>query len=193
MLNLILFGPPGSGKGTQAALLCQKYGLVHISTGDLFRGEIKRQSPLGLKAQEYIDNGQLVPDEVTVAMFASKLDNEIASGAKGFIFDGFPRTTKQAEALDDLLRKRKLKISRVLSLVVSDDELTQRIVKRGRDSGRSDDTDEKVIRKRITEYNEKTTPVATYYDMYNLLSIIPGEGSIEEIFARLSSSIEVTS
>lgn len=191
-MNLILFGPPGSGKGTQAALLCKKYGLVHISTGDLFREEMKRQSPLGLKAQEFIDSGQLVPDEVTVAMFASKLDQEIAGGAKGFIFDGFPRTTKQAEALDDLLRKRKMKISRVLSLVVSDDELTQRIIKRGQDSGRTDDTDEKVIRKRITEYNDKTTPVATYYDMYNLLAIIPGEGSIQDIFERLCTSVEVT-
>lgn len=192
MLNLVLFGPPGSGKGTQAALLAQKYGLIHISTGDLFRHEIKGQTPLGLRAKSFLDSGQLVPDEVTVGMFEAKLDAELARGAKGFIFDGFPRTTKQAEALDDLLRSRRMSVSRVLSLVVAEEELTRRMLKRAADEGRSDDMDPKVISKRIVEYNNKTTPVAGYYDMYDLLSIVPGEGTVEEIFERLCSAIEHT-
>jgi adenylate kinase len=123
-------------------------------------------------------------------MFANKLDVELAAGAKGFIFDGFPRTTKQAEALESMLQERRLKVDRVLSLVVSEDELTKRLLKRGQDSGRADDADEHVIRKRIAEYNNKTAPVASFYDMHKLLSIVPGEGSIEDIFARLCGAIE---
>jgi adenylate kinase len=192
MLNLILFGPPGSGKGTQAALLCRRYGLDHISTGDLFRDEIKRRTPLGIKAQEFLDRGELVPDEVTIGMFSAKLDSEILNGSKGFIFDGFPRTVKQAEALDALLMTRKMRINRVLSLRVGVDELTQRILNRGKESGRSDDTSEELVRKRIAEYNSKTTPVAGFYEMHDLLSIVDGEGTIDEIFHRLCVAIEVT-
>ena len=190
MLNIILFGPPGSGKGTQAQLLCDKYGLVHISTGDLFRDEIRKETALGIRAKGYLDKGELVPDEVTIGMFSSRLDHEIAAGAEGFIFDGFPRTVKQAEELDQLLAKRTMKVNRVLSIVVSVGELTKRILLRGKDSGRSDDLNEELVAKRIAEYNSKTTPVAGYYEMHGLLRIIEGEGSVEEVFRRLSEAID---
>jgi len=192
MINLILFGPPGSGKGTQAEKLCEEYGLEHISTGDLFRSEISQETPLGLKAKSYLDEGDLVPDEVTVSMFASKLDASITEGAGGFVFDGFPRTVKQAEALDELVTERDMTITRLLVLDVSEDELVRRLLNRGKNFGRSDDTSEELIRKRIAKYKAKTAPVASFYEMHNLLSIVHGEGSIEEIFGKLCEAVEVT-
>lgn len=192
MINLILFGPPGSGKGTQAERLCAKYDLEHISTGDLFRTEISNETALGLKAKSYLDQGELVPDEVTVGMFASKLDTSMVEGAKGFVFDGFPRTVAQADALNELVQQRNMSITRLLVLDVAEDELVKRLLNRGKDSGRSDDTSEELIRKRIAEYNSKTAPVAAFYEMHNLLSIIHGEGTIEEIFTKLCETIEAT-
>lgn len=188
MVNIILFGPPGSGKGTQAEKLIEKYKLVHISTGDLLRAEIAARTPLGQEAKGFIDNGKLVPDEVVIGMISAKLDSNTRTG--GFIFDGFPRTIAQAEALDRLLKAKKYSITRVLSLQVSEPELIKRLLNRGKLSDRTDDRDEAVIRRRIQEYWEKTFPVAGYYDKQGKLSNIQGEGSIEEIFGRLTRAIE---
>ena len=187
MVNIILFGPPGSGKGTQAEKLIEKYKLAHISTGDLLRAEIAAQSPLGQEAKSYIDSGRLVPDEVVIGMISKKLDENPAAG--GFIFDGFPRTIAQAEALDKLLSAKNYSISRMLSLQVSEPELIKRLLNRGKTSNRSDDQDESIVRNRIDEYLKKTLPVAGYYDKQGKLSNIQGEGSIEEIFGRLTAAI----
>ena len=158
MFNLILFGPPGSGKGTQSEKLIAKYGLKHLSTGDLLRSEISRQTPLGKEAKSIMDKGQLVPDEVVIGMISSALDAN--PDARGFLFDGFPRTAAQAEALDKLLELKEAPIAAMLALEVSEDELIKRLLKRGETSGRSDDTNEVVIRARITEYHNKTAVVA---------------------------------
>ncbi len=158
MFNLILFGPPGSGKGTQSEKLISKYGLKHLSTGDLLRSEISRQTPLGMEAKNFMDKGQLVPDEVVIGMISSALDEN--AEAKGFLFDGFPRTSAQAEALDNLLELKKTNIAVMLALDVSEDELVKRLLKRGETSGRSDDSNEQVIRARIVEYRTKTEAVA---------------------------------
>lgn len=187
MVNIILFGPPGSGKGTQAEKLIEKYKLVHISTGDLLRAEIAAKSPLGLEAKSLMDSGRLVPDEVVIGMISKKLDENPTAG--GFIFDGFPRTIAQAEALDKLLGAKKYSIRRVLSLQVSEPELIKRLLNRGKTSNRSDDQDESIVRNRIDEYRKKTMPVAGYYDKQGKLSDIKGEGSIEEIFDRLTAAI----
>src|SRR3954466_16401428 len=160
MFNIILFGPPGSGKGTQSERLVLKYGLKHLSTGDLLRSEIAAQTPLGLEAKSFMDKGQLVPDEVVIGMISSALDNN--PDAKGFLFDGFPRTEAQAEALDKLLKMKKTEIHVVLALQVSEEELVNRLLNRGKTSGRSDDTGEEVVRARIKEYQDKTTVVADY-------------------------------
>lgn len=188
MFNLILFGPPGSGKGTQSENLIRKYGLKHISTGDLLRSEISRKSALGLEAMKFMDKGQLVPDEVVIGMISSTIDQN--PGAKGFLFDGFPRTSVQAEALDKLLELKKSGIEVMLALDVSEEELIKRLVKRGETSGRSDDNNHQVIRARIAEYHTKTTPVAEYYGRENKVVMIKGEGSVDEIFERLCAEID---
>lgn len=187
MLNIILFGPPGSGKGTQAANLVEEYGLIHISTGDLLRAEIKEETPLGLEAQKFMDQGKLVPDDVVIGMISSKLDNN--PNARGIIFDGFPRTIAQADALDNLLEFKKSPIQVVLSLQVGEEELVTRLKKRGATSGRADDQDESVIRKRIDVYRNETEPVAGYYDKQDKLVNIPGEGNIEQTFELLKQAI----
>jgi adenylate kinase len=188
MFNLILFGPPGSGKGTQSERLIAKYGLKHLSTGDLLRSEIDGQTPLGLAAKSFMDRGQLVPDEVVIEMISSALDNN--PQANGFLFDGFPRTTAQAEALDKLLNQKKTEIAIVLALQVSVDELVKRLLNRGRTSGRRDDADEEVIASRISEYERKTAAVAEYYKKYNKVVYIKGEGSIDKIFEALCKKID---
>ncbi len=188
MFNLILFGPPGSGKGTQSEKLIAKYGLKHLSTGDLLRSEISRQTPLGKEAQSFMDKGQLVPDEVVIGMISSALDAN--PNAKGFLFDGFPRTAAQAEALDKLLELKEAPIVVMLALEVSEDELIKRLLKRGETSGRSDDTNESVIRARITEYHNKTAVVAEYYKKFDKVEMVKGEGTIEEIFNRLCGEID---
>ncbi len=188
MVNIILFGPPGSGKGTQAEKLIDKYKLVHISTGDLLRAEIAANSTLGQEAKSFMDAGKLVPDEVVIGMISKKLDENTTAG--GFIFDGFPRTIAQAEALDKLLNAKKYPITRVLSLQVSEPELIKRLLNRGKTSGRSDDQDESTVRNRLDEYRKKTFPVADYYDKQHKLSNIAGEGSIDEIFSRLTAAVK---
>jgi adenylate kinase len=188
MFNLILFGPPGSGKGTQSDNVVNKFGLKHLSTGDLLRREISEQTPLGVEAKKFIDKGQLVPNEVVIGMIDSSLEKH--SDAKGFLFDGFPRTVAQAEALDKLLALRKSAISKVIALEVTEDELVKRLLKRGETSGRSDDTNEEVIRKRFAVYKSETEPVAHHYAELGKFESIKGEGSIEDIFAALSNAIE---
>ena len=188
MFNLILFGPPGSGKGTQSEQLIERYGLKHISTGDLLRSEISRQTALGLEAMKFMDKGQLVPDEVVIGMISSALDENPA--AKGFLFDGFPRTAAQAEALDKLLELKKSATAVMLALDVSDEELIKRLEKRGETSGRSDDSNQQVIKARIVEYNNKTAPVADYYRKFNKVVMIKGEGTISEIFESLCAEID---
>lgn len=189
MVNIILFGPPGSGKGTQSKNLIDKYGLIHLSTGDLLRSEREEKTPLGLEASKFIDQGLLVPDEVVIGMISSKLDAN--PDARGFIFDGFPRTNAQAEALDKLLALKKTAISNVLSLEVPEDELIARLLNRGITSGRTDDANEEIIRARIVEYHNKTAPVADHYAKYGKFKKIKGEGSVEEIFDRLCKEIDL--
>lgn len=188
MINLILFGPPGSGKGTQAAKLVEKYELVHISTGDLFRYEMGNDTPLGQEAKSYINKGELVPDSVTIGMLKNKVDKH--PGAKGFIFDGFPRTTPQAEALDDLLDSMDESVSALIALDVDDEELVQRLLLRGKTSGRKDDANEAVIRNRIEVYENETRPVFDYYAQSGKSMKIDGIGSIEDIFGRLCAAID---
>ncbi len=188
MFNLILFGPPGSGKGTQSEKLIARYGLKHLSTGDLLRSEIANQTPLGIEAKNFMDKGQLVPDEVVIGMISSAL--EAHPGAKGFLFDGFPRTEAQAEALDKLLKLKKTGIHLVLALEVAEEELVSRLLNRGKTSGRSDDVNESIIRSRIAEYNSKTSAVAEYYKKFDKVKQVKGEGTIDEIFAELSTHID---
>ncbi len=188
MLNLILFGPPGSGKGTQAALLVDKYGFLHISTGDLFRSEIGNQTDLGLLAQSYMAQGKLVPDTVTIDMLRKKV--EANPEVTGIIFDGFPRTIQQAQALDALLAERSSEVTALLALTVDEDEIVQRILNRAKTSGRSDDADEGIIRDRIAVYENTTTPVFDYYEERGKSFRVKGMGSIDEIFARLSAIID---
>jgi adenylate kinase len=188
MFNLILFGPPGSGKGTQSERLISKYGLKHLSTGDLLRSEIAGQTPLGLAAKSFMDKGQLVPDEVVIEMISSALDNN--PQANGFLFDGFPRTNAQAEALDKLLTQKGTEIAVVLALEVSENELVKRLLNRGLTSGRSDDVDENIIRARYAEYQKKTSAVAEYYKKYNKVIHIKGEGHVDGIFDSLCKEID---
>jgi adenylate kinase len=188
MLNLILFGQPGSGKGTQAGSLVERYGLVHISTGDLFRAEMKADTPLGLKAKEYIAKGELVPDEVTIGMLRNKV---VANPlAKGFIFDGFPRTIPQAEALDRLLAELGGSVSALVALEVPEDEIVKRILLRGETSGRADDKDEIIIRNRIEVYRRETSQVADHYAASGKSHAVDGVGSIDEVFVRLCAVID---
>lgn len=187
MLNLVLFGPPGAGKGTQSQLLIDKYKLIHLSTGDLLRNEISNGTPLGLEAKKIMDEGQLVPDEVVIGMISNMLDE--SKDANGFIFDGFPRTVAQAEALDNLLESRQKSISGMIALIVDEEELEKRLLSRGKESGRPDDANQEIIRKRIQEYKSKTTPVANYYDNQGKLQSIKGVGSIEEIAESIDKVI----
>lgn len=187
MLNIVLFGPPGAGKGTQSENLISKYGLVHLSTGDILRSEIARGTELGKKAKEIMDRGELVGDDIVIGMIESKLDEN--PNAKGFIFDGFPRTTAQAVALDDLLQKKGTGISGMLALEVENEELIKRLLLRGKDSGRPDDRDENVIRRRIKEYNDKTLPLKNYYSDQGKFHSINGIGTIDEIFKSLVDRI----
>lgn len=187
MINLILFGPPGSGKGTQAVKLAKKFKLIHISTGDLFRYEMSNDTPLGLKAKAYIAKGELVPDEVTVGMLRNKV--EAHPKAKGFIFDGFPRTINQAAALDALLQERNMSVSALIALEVPEDEIVNRIKMRGETSGRADDQDENIIRNRIKIYLNETAPVYDYYAKQGKSHSINGMGSILAIFRRLCKLI----
>ena len=188
MFNLILFGPPGSGKGTQSEKIVDKFGLKHLSTGDLLRRELAEKTPLGIEAKSFMDKGQLVPDEVVIGMIDSSLDKN--PNAKGFLFDGFPRTVAQAEALDKLLSLKKTEISKVLALEVTEEELVKRLLKRGETSGRSDDTNEEVIRKRFAVYQKETSAVAEHYKALGKFESIRGEGSVDEIFEALSNAIE---
>ena len=187
MFNLILFGPPGSGKGTQSDKLVEKYKLVHLSTGNLLRTEITEKTPLGMEAKQFIDKGRLVPDEVVIGMVDSFFDKH--PDANGFLFDGFPRTSAQAVALDKLLLLKKTEISAVLSLEVDEEELVKRLLNRGKTSGRSDDTDELVIRKRFDVYLKETSPVADHYKRAGKFKVIEGVGTVDEIFERLSAAI----
>jgi adenylate kinase len=186
MLNLILFGPPGSGKGTQSEKLIEKYGLIHLSTGNLLRAEIADRTDLGLAARSFMDKGQLVPDEVVLGMIACALDANVH--ANGFLFDGFPRTIAQAQALDAMLNQRGAEIALVLALQVSEEELVNRLVNRGKTSGRSDDNEE-VIRARIEEYENKTAAVASHYEKLGKVTHVKGEGNVDEIFQSLCKHI----
>lgn len=188
MFNLILFGPPGSGKGTQSQNIIENYGLIHLSTGDLLRREIAARTPLGLEAARLMEKGQLVPDEVVIGMIDSSIEK--APSAKGFLFDGFPRTLAQAEALDKLLALKKTSISRVLALDVSEEELVRRLLKRGEISDRPDDRDEAVIRRRFQVYKNETEIVGQHYRDLKKFELLNGEGSVDEIFSSIRNSIE---
>lgn len=187
MLNIVLFGPPGAGKGTQSAMLVDEYKLIHLSTGDILRAEIAAGTSLGKEAKGLMDSGKLVPDEVVIGMIRSKLKSN--PDAEGFIFDGFPRTIAQAKALDELLLDLDTSISVMLALEVGQEELVKRLLKRGENSGRSDDRDENIIRNRIKEYNEKTAPLIGYYESQNKYRGIEGLGDIESISARLKNAL----
>lgn len=189
MLNLILFGPPGSGKGTQSSKLIEHYNLCHLSTGDIFRANIKGETELGKLAKSYIDKGNLVPDEVTIKMLESEVEK--AGDVKGFIFDGFPRTTTQAEALDKFLAERNEPITIMTALDVPEEELVERLLNRGKDSGRADDSDESIIRNRISVYQEQTAVVASHYQGQHKYEMINGLGTVEQVFDRLCEAIDV--
>ena len=188
MFNLILFGPPGSGKGTQSENIIAAYGLQHLSTGNLLRTEIANQTTLGLEAKRLMDQGHLVPDQVVIGMVGNFIDAH--PEAKGFLFDGFPRTTAQCVALDALLKEKASEINIVLALEVSEEELVKRLLGRGATSGRSDDINEDIIRARIKEYHDKTTAVATYYAQFNKVVHVKGEGTVESIYADLKKEID---
>jgi len=188
MLNLVLFGPPGAGKGTQSENLIQKYQLVHLSTGDLLRSQITAGTELGLRAKSIMDQGLLVPDDVVIGMIETKLtDNQ---GVSGFIFDGFPRTVKQAEALDDLLAQHGTGITTMVALVVDEEELIRRLLKRGETSGRPDDKDEATARRRVSVYTNETMPVAEHYAQQGKYAAISGVGTIDDIFDLICQKIQ---
>lgn len=189
MLNIVLFGPPGAGKGTQSEKLIEKYNFIHLSTGDLLRAEIAAGTSLGIQAKQNMDKGELVPDSVVIGMIGNKVKSN--PDAKGFIFDGFPRTVAQAQALDSLLVENNTSITGMISLVVEQEELVTRLLKRGETSGRPDDKDENIIRNRISVYNKETTPVADFYKAQDKLNTIEGVGTINDIFENVCKSIDV--
>lgn len=188
MLNLILFGPPGAGKGTQAEYLINNFGLIHLSTGDLLRREIASKSELGIEAKTFIDKGELVPDELVINMLKEELENNHQS--KGFIFDGFPRTVAQAKALDQLLEKRQTPVKGMICLEVKKEELIARLLNRGKTSGRSDDQNREIIENRIAVYNKKTAPLKDYYGAQDKHYDVDGMGTIDEIAARLKKTVQ---
>ncbi|MEZ4876567.1 MAG: adenylate kinase [Flavobacterium sp.] len=187
MINIVLFGKPGAGKGTQAEFLKEKYNLTHLSTGDIFRYNIKNETELGKLAKTYMDKGDLVPDEVTIQMLQSEVDKNPHSA--GFLFDGFPRTIAQAKALDAFLKTKKQSITATVALDADDEVLVKRLLERGKTSGRPDDQDEEKIRNRYEEYNQKTAPLTDYYKAQDKFYAVDGIGTIEEVTARLSKVI----
>ncbi|MFN5621382.1 MAG: adenylate kinase [Flavobacteriales bacterium] len=188
MLNVVLFGPPGAGKGTQSEILLQRYGLVHLSTGDIFRANIKGETTLGQQAKAFMDKGELVPDSLTISMLESEVSKH--PGAKGFIFDGFPRTSAQASALDAFLSGIGSSITCMLALEVDEEELIKRLLNRATTSGRADDADESIVRNRIAVYNRETSPVADYYRNQEKYRGIIGVGSVDEITQRLCTALD---
>jgi adenylate kinase len=188
MINIILFGKPGAGKGTQAEFLKKHYGFFHISTGDVFRYNIQNNTELGLLAKSYMDQGDLVPDEVTINMLKAEVEKQ--PNAQGFIFDGFPRTTAQSKALDIFLEEKNMAISATIALEANDEILIQRLLKRGQDSGRVDDQDEEKIRNRFDEYNSKTAPLIAYYQAQGKFYSVDGIGEIAEITQRIQNVID---
>lgn len=190
MLNIVLFGPPGAGKGTQSERLTEKYKLIHLSTGDVFRANLKNETPLGNLARSYMDKGQLVPDELTIEMLKTEVLKH--SSPIGFIFDGFPRTNAQAIALDELLASLNTEISIMLALEVEEEELKKRLLARAEQSGRADDADAAIIENRIAVYNNETAPVKTYYQGQNKFTSIQGTGNIDEITQRIFKALEST-
>ena len=188
MKNIILFGKPGAGKGTQAALLRDAFQLVHISTGDLFRYNIGNKTSLGVMAKSYMDQGDLVPDKVTIKMLEAEVDANPDAG--GFIFDGFPRTAKQAEALDEFLHGKDMNVHATIGLEVDEEVLIKRLLNRGKDSGRADDQDEEKIRNRFEEYNNKTAPLINYYKAQNKFHSITGVGTVTEISEQLIALLD---
>jgi len=188
MLNVILFGPPGAGKGTQAVKVAERFGLVHLSTGDIFRANIKGETELGLLAKSYIDKGQLVPDEVTINMLRGEVEKN--KTAEGFIFDGFPRTIPQAEALDLLLKDYNSSVDVVVSLEVTEEELIARLKNRALTSGRTDDADENIIKNRIQVYKNETFPLKEYYTQRGIVKVVHGIGTIEQIFSDICTAVE---
>ena len=187
MINIVLFGKPGAGKGTQAEFLKEKYNLTHLSTGDIFRFNIKNETSLGKLARTFMDKGDLVPDQVTIKMLESEVDKNKDSA--GFLFDGFPRTLAQAIALDDFLESKNDKITATVALVADDNILVARLLERGKTSGRPDDQDEEKIRNRYDEYNQKTAPLMQYYDNQGKFHAVNGIGSVQEVTQRLSKVI----
>lgn len=188
MLNVVLFGAPGCGKGTQSELLEKKFGLSHISTGEIIRSQIKAQTELGIQMQEYISRGELAPDSVVISMVENYLNEN--KGIKGTIFDGFPRTTAQAEAFDKMLKKMGDSVDVMIYMDVPEQELVQRILLRGKDSGRADDASEEIIRNRIEIYNQQTAIVAEYYRAQGKYIAVPSLGTIDEVFERIATEIE---
>lgn len=185
---MIIFGPPGSGKGTQAILIAENFKLIHISTGDLFRAEMAQNTELGQLAKSYISKGELVPDQVTIGMLRRKMDQH--PDAKGFLLDGFPRTVPQAHALESLLKEKNSTIDHLIALEVPDNEIVARILKRGEGSGRADDQDETIIRNRIQVYRNETAPLLHYYESKGVVKHIPGLGTIEEIAQRITKALK---
>jgi adenylate kinase len=188
MLNVVLFGPPGAGKGTQSEILLQRYGLVHLSTGDIFRYNIKNATELGQQAKAFMDKGELVPDSLTISMLESEVVKH--TDPQGFIFDGFPRTSAQAEALDRFLNTRNTSITCMLALEVDEEELIKRLLNRATTSGRADDADEAIVRNRIAVYNRETAPVAGYYKACGKYRGVKGVGTVEEITSRLCDELD---
>jgi len=188
MLNLVLFGPPGAGKGTQSEKLIKNHGLIHLSTGDLFRKHLGEGTELGKLAQSYMDDGNLVPDKVVIGMVEDKIKDHLDSN--GFIFDGFPRTVPQAEALDEMMASHNLEVSGMVALTVPEDELKKRLLERGKTSGRADDQNEEKITNRINVYNQETTPVAEFYKQAGKYNDVYGVGSIEEIAQSIDEAIK---
>ncbi len=191
MLNVILFGPPGAGKGTQSKKLEEKYNLIHISTGDLLFREVSAGTVLGQQAKECMLAGKLVPNEVVISMIENKIKSN--QGAAGFVFDGFPRNQKQAQTLDQLLSAYRLSISMVVSLEVETNELVRRVLQRGSEKGRFDDQNESIIRSRLETYEQETLPLAAYYQKQEKFVNISGLGSVEGIFQQICTKIQVVS
>jgi len=187
MLNIVLFGPPGAGKGTQAEKIIEKYDLIHLSTGDILRSELAGKTKLGLQAKKYMDKGELVPDKVVISMIETKIDQN--PDANGFIFDGFPRTTAQAKALDELMSKKAIRIKAMIMLSVDHEELVSRLLNRGKIAGRSDDRDISIIENRIKVYNTETAPLIDYYNEQGKYRYVSGMGTIEKIFERICETI----